>query len=88
MKVIKNNILVIIMILMVLISIAVYDILPTRLPIHFTLTGTVDGTAPKLGGISFMPVMELILWLISSFGIKDINLKKVIDGIGIILFLA
>lgn len=35
-----------------------------------------------------MPVMELILWLISSFGIKDINLKKVIDGIGIILFLA
>lgn len=73
---------------MVLISIAVYDILPTRLPIHFTLTGTVDGTAPKLEGISFMPVMELILWLISSLGIKDINLKKVIDGIGIILFLA
>ncbi|MFD3388442.1 SdpI family protein [Ligilactobacillus salivarius] len=35
-----------------------------------------------------MLVMELILWLISSFGIKDINLKKVIDGIGIILFLA
>lgn len=35
-----------------------------------------------------MPVMELILWLISSFRIKDINLKKVIDGIGIILFLA
>lgn len=34
-----------------------------------------------------MPVMELILWLISSFGIKDINLKKIIDGIGIILFL-
>ena len=32
--------------------------------------------------------MQLILWLISSFGIKDINLKKVIDGIGIILFLA
>ncbi|WP_225366385.1 DUF1648 domain-containing protein [Ligilactobacillus salivarius] len=61
---------------MVLISIAVYGILPTRLPIHFTLTGTVDGTAPKLEGISFMPVMELILWLISSFGIKDINLKK------------
>ena len=88
MKVIKNNILVIILILMVLISIAVYGILPTRLPIHFTLTGTVDGTAPKLEGISFMPVMELILWLISSFGIKDINLKKVIDGIGIILFLA
>ena len=88
MKVIKNNILVIILILMVLISIAVYDILPTRLPIHFTLTGTVDGTAPKLEGISFMPVMELILWLISSLGIKDINLKKVIDGIGIILFLA
>ena len=88
MIVIKNNILVIIMILMVLISIAVYDILPTRLPIHFTLTGTVDGTAPKLGGISFMLVMELILWLISSFGIKDINLKKVIDGIVIILFLA
>jgi hypothetical protein len=29
-----------------------------------------------LEGISFMPVMELILWLISSFGIKDINLKK------------
>lgn len=53
MKVIKNNILVIIMILMVLISIAVYDILPTRLPIHFTLTGTVDGTAPKLGGYQF-----------------------------------
>lgn len=88
MKIIKNNILVIILILMVLISIAVYDILPTRLPIHFTLTGTVDGTAPKLEGISFMPVMELILWLISSLGIKDINLKKVIDGIGIILFLA
>lgn len=88
MKVIKNNILVIILILMVLISIAVYGILPTRLPIHFTLTETVDGTAPKLEGISFMPVMELILWLISSFGIKDINLKKVIDGIGIILFLA
>lgn len=89
MKVIKNNILVIILILMVLISIAVYGILPTRLPIHyFTLTGTVDGTAPKLEGISFMPVMELILWLISSFRIKDINLKKVIDGIGIILFLA
>ncbi|URI12802.1 SdpI family protein [Ligilactobacillus salivarius] len=88
MKVIKNNILVIILILMVLISIAVYGILPTRLPIHFTLTGTVDGTAPKLEGISFMPVMELILWLISSLGIKDINLKKVIDGIGIILFLA
>ena len=87
MKVIKNNILVIILILMVLISIAVYGILPTRLPIHFTLTGTVDGTAPKLEGISFMPVMELILWLISSFRIKDINLKKVIDGI-IILFLA
>src|SRR5699024_7534956 len=70
-----------------------YGILPTRLPIHFTLTGTVDGTAPKLEGISFMPVMELILWLISSFGIKDINLKKVINGIvingiGIILFLA
>ena len=88
MKIIKNNILVIILILMVLISIAVYDILPTRLPIHFTLTGTVDGTAPKLEDISFMPVMELILWLISSLGIKDINLKKVIDGIGIILFLA
>lgn len=88
MKIIKNNILVIILILMVLISIAVYDILPTRLPIHFTLTGTVDGTAPKLEGISFMPVMELILWLISSLGIKDINLKKVVDGIGIILFLA
>ena len=88
MKVIKNNILVIILILIVLISIAVYGILPTRLPIHFTLTGTVDGTAPKLEGISFMLVMELILWLISSFGIKDINLKKVIDGIGIILFLA
>ena len=88
MKVIKNNILGIILILMVLISIAVYGILPTRLPIHFTLTGTVDGTAPKLEGISFMPVMELILWLISSLGIKDINLKKVIDGIGIILFLA
>lgn len=87
MKITKNNILVIILILMVLISIAVYDILPTRLPIHFTLTGTVDGTAPKLEGISFMPVMELILWLISSLGIKDINLKKVIDGIGIILFL-
>ena len=88
MKVIKNNILVIMLILMVLISIAVYGILPTRLPIHFTSTGTVDGTAPKLEGISFMPVMELILWLISSFGIKDINLKKIIDGIGIILFLA
>ena len=88
MKVIKNNILVIILILMVLISIAVYGILPTRLPIHFTLTGTVDSTAPKLEGSSFMPVMELILWLISSLGIKDINLKKVIDGIGIILFLA
>ena len=88
MKVIKNNILVIILILIVLISIAVYGILPTHLPIHFILTGTVDGTAPKLEGISFMPVMELILWLISSFGIKDINLKKVIDGIGIILFLA
>ena len=88
MKIIKNNILVIILILMVLISIAVYGILPTRLPIHFTLIGTVDGTAPKLEGISFMPVMELILWLISSLGIKDINLKKVIDGIGIILFLA
>lgn len=88
MKVIKNNILVIMLILMVLTSIAVYGILPTRLPIHFTLTGTVDGTAPKLEGISFMPVMELILWLISSFRIKDINLKKVIDGIGIILFLA
>lgn len=72
MKVIKNNILVIILILMVLISIAVYGILPIRLPIY----GTVDGTAPKLEGISFMPVMELILWLISSFGIKDINLKK------------
>lgn len=88
MKVIKNNILVIMLILMVLISIAVYGILPTRLPIHFTSTGTVDGTAPKLEGISFMPVMELILWLISSLGIKDINLKKIIDGIGIILFLA
>ena len=87
MEVIKNNILVIMLILMVLISIAVYGILPTRLPIHFTSTGTVDGTAPKLVGISFMPVMELILWLISSFGIKDINLKKIIDGIGIILFL-
>lgn len=88
MKVIKNNILGIILILMVLISIAVYGILPTRLPIHFTLTGTVDGTAPKLEGISFMPVMELILWLIGSFGIKNDNLKKVIDIIGIILFLA
>ncbi|EIA32746.1 SdpI family protein [Ligilactobacillus salivarius] len=88
MKVIKNNMLFIILILIVLISITVYGILPTRLPVHFTLTGTVDGTAPKLEGISFMPVMELILWLLSSFGIKDINLKKVIDGIGIILFLA
>lgn len=88
MKVIKNNMLFIIMILIVLISITVYGILPTCLPVHFTLTGTVASTAPKLEGISFMPVMELILWLISSFGIKDINLKKVIDGIGIILFLA
>lgn len=35
-----------------------------------------------------MPVMELILWLIGSFGIKNDNLKKVIDIIGIILFLA
>ena len=76
MKVIKNNMLFIIMILIVLISITVYGILPTRLPVHFTLTGTVDGTAPKLEGISFMPVMELILWLLSSFGIKDINLKS------------
>lgn len=88
MKVIKNNMLFIIMILIVLISITVYGILPTCLPVHFTLTGTVASTAPKLEGISFMPVMELILWLISSFGIKDINLKKIIDGIGIVLFLA
>ena len=88
MKVIKNNMLFIIMILIVLISITVYGILPTRLPVHFTLNGTVDGTVPKLVGISFMPVVELILWLISSFGIKDINLKKIIDGIGIVLFLA
>lgn len=87
MKVIKNNMLFIIMILIVLISITVYGILPTRLPVHFTLNGTVDGTVPKLVGISFMPVVELILWLISSFGIKDINLKKIIDGIGIVLFL-
>ncbi len=76
MKVIKNNMLFIILILIVLISITVYGILPTRLPVHFTLNGTVDGTVPKLVGISFMPVVELILWLISSFGIKDINLKK------------
>lgn len=88
MKVIKNNMLFIILILIVLISITVYGILPTRLPVHFTLNGTVDGTVPKLVGISFMPVVELILWLISSFGIKDINLKKIIDGIGIVLFLA
>ncbi len=88
MKVIKNNMLFIIMILIVLISITVYGILPTCLPVHFTLTGTVASTAPKLEGISFMPVVELILWLISSFGIKDINLKKIIDGIGIVLFLA
>src|SRR5699024_8066322 len=86
--VIKNNILGIILILMVLISIVVYGILRTRLPIHFTLTETVDGTASKLEGISVIPVMELILWLISSIWIKDINRKKVINGIGIILFLA
>lgn len=41
MKVIKNNMLFIIMILIVLISITVYGILPTCLPVHFTLTGTV-----------------------------------------------
>ncbi|MDY5291150.1 MAG: DUF1648 domain-containing protein [Ligilactobacillus salivarius] len=44
MKVIKNNMWFIILILIVLISITVYGILPTRLPVHFTLTGTVDGT--------------------------------------------
>lgn len=53
MKVIKNNMLFIIMILIVLISITVYGILPTCLPVHFTLTGTVASTAPKLGGYQF-----------------------------------
>jgi uncharacterized membrane protein len=45
-------------------SLAIYPLLPARIPIHWNLAGNVDGFAPKLWGAFLMPLTILGIALI------------------------
>jgi uncharacterized membrane protein len=41
---------------------AIYNQLPATVPIHWNISGDVDGTAPRLVGVLLPPIVALLIW--------------------------